>query len=187
MTARRPTTARSTRKRTANSRAGRQDRTETENRELTDEERLALYRQNFYQSSLPDLPNLPGYHVCWLTTTNARDPIHGRMRLGYTPVRDSDIPGWEESSIKSGEFAGCIGVNEMVAFKLPMTLYESYMRETHHDQPLAEEEKLVTATKDKQQEMNALTRSPVIIEAESGQQELGVAPEPPSFAETLGE
>ena len=30
----------------------------------------------------------------------------------------------------------------MLAFKLPMSLYEKYMREAHHDAPLREEEKL---------------------------------------------
>jgi hypothetical protein len=37
---------------------------------------------------------------------------------------------------------GFIGVNEMLAFKLPISLYEKYMKEAHHDAPLREEEKL---------------------------------------------
>jgi hypothetical protein len=30
----------------------------------------------------------------------------------------------------------------MLAFKLPISLYEKYMKEAHHDAPLREEEKL---------------------------------------------
>jgi hypothetical protein len=33
-------------------------------------------------------------------------------------------------------------VNEMLAFKLPMSLYQRYMKEAHHDAPLREENKL---------------------------------------------
>ena len=122
-----------------------EDRSVTQDRELSDDERVAEFRQQFFQSALPDLPHIPGYHVCWLTTENPRDPIHSRIRLGYEPIRESDIAGWEHASIKTGEWQGCIGVNEMVAFKLPLELYEQYMRINHHEQPLAEEEKLSAA------------------------------------------
>lgn len=119
-----------------------QDRAVTHDRELTEDDRLELFRQQFFQSSLPDLPKLPGWHLCWLTTTNPRDSIQGRMRLGYQPVKPEDVPGWEHATMKSGEWAGFIGVNEMLAFKLPMSLYEKFMKEAHHDAPLREEEKL---------------------------------------------
>lgn len=119
-----------------------QDRPATENREVTDEERLEMFRQQFFQSSLPDLPKIPGWHMCWLTTTNPRDSIQMRIRLGYQPVKPEDIPGWEHAALKTGDWTGFIGVNEMLAFKLPMSLYEKYMQEAHHDAPLREEEKL---------------------------------------------
>jgi hypothetical protein len=115
------------------------------NRSLADSKRLDMFRKQFFQSSLPDLPKIPGYHVCWLTTTNPRDPIHGRMRLGYTPIKSSEVPGYDTLRLTSGDHAGCIGVNEMVAFKLPLHLYNAYMREAHHDQPLHEERKLRVA------------------------------------------
>jgi hypothetical protein len=35
-----------------------------------------------------------------------------------------------------------VGVNEMLAFKLPMSLYQKFMQEAHHDAPLREENKL---------------------------------------------
>lgn len=118
------------------------DRPVAENRAISDDERVEMFRQQFFQSALPDLPPIPGWHMCWLTTTNPRDSIHVRMRLGYEPVKPEDIPGWEHVSVKTGEYAGFIGVNEMLAFKLPMSLYEKYMREAHHDAPNREEEKL---------------------------------------------
>ena len=43
---------------------------------------------------------------------------------------------------KTGEYAGCIAVNEMIAAKLPESLYQRYMKEAHHDAPLREEDKL---------------------------------------------
>jgi len=118
------------------------DRAVTQSRELSDDERVEMFRQNFYQSSLPDLPKIPGWHCCWLTTTNPRDSIQSRIRLGYEPVKPEDVPGWEYVTIKTGEWQGLIGVNEMLAFKLPISLYERYMREAHHDAPQREEEKL---------------------------------------------
>ena len=43
---------------------------------------------------------------------------------------------------KTGEYAGCLAVNEMIAAKLPESLYQRYMQEAHYDAPLREEEKL---------------------------------------------
>ena len=118
------------------------DRAVTENRVISDDDRVTMFRQQFFQSSLPDLPKIPGWHMCWLTTTNPRDSIQMRIRLGYQPVKPEDIPGWEHAALKTGDWTGFIGVNEMLAFKLPMSLYEKYMQEAHHDAPLREEEKL---------------------------------------------
>jgi hypothetical protein len=119
-----------------------EDRAVTENREISDEQRVEMFRQQFFQSSLPDLPTIPGWHMCWLTTTNPRDSIQTRIRLGYEPVKPEDVPGWEYATLKTGDWNGFIGVNEMLAFKLPISLYEKYMREAHHDAPMREEEKL---------------------------------------------
>lgn len=124
------------------------DREVVEDRELTEAERLDMFRSSFFNSALPNLPRISGYHLCWLTTTNPRDPIHARLRLGYELVKASDIPGWEHSSLKTGEWTGCVGVNEMLAAKLPLNLYEQYMKEVHYTQPLYEEEKLNAATDD---------------------------------------
>lgn len=119
-----------------------QERTVTERREITEDDRLEMFRQQLFNDALPDLPEIPGYHLCWLTTTNPRDSIHRRMQLGYEPVRPEEVPGMEYASLKTGEYAGLIGVNEMVAFKLPMSLYQKFMQEAHYDAPLREEEAL---------------------------------------------
>jgi hypothetical protein len=132
-----------------------EDRAVTENREVTEDERLQMFRQQFFQSSLPDLPKIPGWHTCWLTTTNPRDSIHMRMRLGYEAVKPEDIPGWEYATIKTGDWQGFIGVNEMLAFKLPLSLYEKYMQEAHHDAPLREEEKLTDTAEFLEQQARA--------------------------------
>lgn len=124
-----------------------EDRASTQNRAISDDERVEMFRQQFHQSSLPDLPKLDGWHLCWLTTTNPRDSIQMRIRLGYEPVKPEDVPGWEYATLKTGDWQGFIGVNEMLAFKLPISLYEKYMREAHHDAPMREEEKL-TDTQD---------------------------------------
>jgi hypothetical protein len=119
-----------------------EDRQVSENREVTDDDRLEMFRMQMHNDALPDLPDIPGYHVCWLTTTNSRDPIQRRMRIGYEPIKAEDVPGMEFSSVKTGEWSGVIGVNEMLAFKLPMSLYQKFMQEAHHDAPLREENKL---------------------------------------------
>lgn len=118
------------------------DRPVTQRRDVSDNDRLEMFRQQLFNDALPDLPEIPGFHLCWLTTTNPRDSIHRRMQLGYEPVRPEEVPGMEYASVKTGEWSGFIGVNEMLAFKLPMTLYQAFMQEAHHDAPLREEEKL---------------------------------------------
>lgn len=116
------------------------DRAVTESREFTDADRLQMLRDRLSNSSLPDLPKISGYHNIWLTTTNSKDTIQSRIRQGYEPITPADIPGWDHAFAKSGETAGLVTVNEMVAFKLPMHLYEMFMKEVHHDEPMRQEE-----------------------------------------------
>ncbi len=119
-----------------------QEREVTEDREITEAERLEFFRESLQQSVLPDLPRLDGYHVCWLSTTHQRDTIAYRMRLGYTLIRVSELPGWGGGSIKEGDLQGVVSVNEMVAAKIPMRLYNLMMQHVHHTLPLEEEGKL---------------------------------------------
>lgn len=121
---------------------GSEDRKVTEDRVLTDDVRLQMFQQQLYNDALPDLPkNDPDWHYIWLTTTNPRDTIHQRMRLGYELVKAEDVPGFGSSvTIKTGDYAGCIGVNEMVAARLPMSLYQGFMKIAHHDRPQEQED-----------------------------------------------
>ena len=126
------------------SRAGRDesDRPNTENRQVIDADRLEMFRRSFAAEKLPSLPPIPGYHTCWLTTTNNADPLFRRLAWGYELLKPSECPGLKTCEIKTGEYAGCIGTGEMLAAKLPLELYEMYMTEVHYTQPLAEEGKL---------------------------------------------
>lgn len=151
----------------------------TEERELTDEERLELFMDAQYQSVLPDLPKLPGFHVCYLTTTNARDSIQNRLRLGYKLIRVEECPGWEGIAVQSGDYAGVIGVNEMVAAKLPMRLYNLYMKQAHHLAPLAEEMKLRAQTRGVEDALRAAGSA--IMEEGDGTANIVQQAEPPEF------
>ena len=106
---------------------------------MTTAERQQLIRSEFQQEALPSAPAIPGFHTCWLSTTSSYDPIHKRMRMGYTPVSADDVPGMEASRMKSGEFAGMITCNEMALFKIPTEVYLEIMNEFHHNIPMESE------------------------------------------------
>lgn len=161
----------------------------TQNRKLTDAERLAEFRKSFYNSVLPDLPVIPGFHTCWLTTTNPRDSLAARARLGYEPIRSEEVPGWEFVTLKTGDYAGCIGVNEMIACKVPLELYEAYMYEAHHTQPLQEEQKLsVDYIENLKEQVASQAKSGdrgIEVDYEKANAELGEDRNVPSFEENL--
>lgn len=119
-----------------------EDRDHTEDREMSEDERFEMFMASQYQSVLPDLPRKPGYHTCWLTTSNPRDTIQARIRMGYRLIRVEDCPGWEGVGLKTGDYSGIIGVNEMVAAEIPERLYQRMMAQVHHVMPLSEEEKI---------------------------------------------
>lgn len=120
-----------------------ENREATQNREISDEERIAEFRAKFMESVLPTLPTPPGMHPFWASTTHQQQTIASLIRMGYKPMKKSDIPGWDlATSIDTGEYAGCVGMKEMIAFMLPMVLYQEYMKINHHERPLQEEEKL---------------------------------------------
>lgn len=169
----------------------RDDRNRSEDsRTLDDQERLDEFRMSLYQSILPNLPKIKGYHVCWLTTTNQGDSIPSRMRLGYVPIRPSEVPGFESMSIKSAAYGDVIAVNEMLAFKLPLHLYQMYMKEAHHDQPLEQEEKLEEAVEVMREAMAKKAkggRKRIRIEVEEGMEDVVTDRRVPRFAEATGE
>lgn len=158
-------------------------------RTLDDQERLDEFRNSLFQTVLPNLPKIKGYHVIWLTTTNPADSIPARMRLGYVPIKPSEVPGFESLSLKTGEYVGCIGVNEMVAFKLPLRLYQMYMAEAHHHQPLAEEQKLNDAHDAIEEQMRSSVKrgKKVRIEYEEGSEDYVEDRPAPKFRRLHGE
>jgi hypothetical protein len=65
-----------------------------------------------------------------------------RMRMGYEPVRSDEVPGFEHYKMKSGEYEGQVGCNEMLLFKISKALYQEMMTYFHHEKPLEEEQML---------------------------------------------
>lgn len=117
-------------------------RTQKDGTVMTTEERRRLLRSEWNQEVLPTPPANPGWHYCWLSTTNSADPIYKRMQKGYEPVKASEIPGFNQFKADAGEFEGCIACNEMILFKLPEELYQDYMSYLHYELPNEEEELL---------------------------------------------
>lgn len=126
----------------AEPRAPREERSRpvSEERTITDQERLDLLRMSYFSDQLPVMPPMPGFHTCWLTTTNPRDTVAMRLRLGYELVKASEITGFAELAINEGAYKGCVMVNEMILSKLPNRLYQMFMAEVHHTQPYQQEE-----------------------------------------------
>lgn len=92
-------------------------------------------RDRWQHNVLPNPPQIPGYRTIWLSTTNQQDSIARRMQLGYQFVKPDDLPGFELAAMKTGEYVGCIGINEMILCKLPEELWNIYMEELHHVAP----------------------------------------------------
>jgi hypothetical protein len=114
-------------------------RQDTDGTVATRSERRKQFLSEWQQNALPTPPEVPGFHLCWLSTTNSYDPIHKRIRLGYEPVKPSDVPGFDAYNLKGGEWKGFIGANEMILFKIPNEKYQDIMEELHYHQPLDEE------------------------------------------------
>lgn len=117
-------------------------RTAPEENFVSSEERRRMFRSEWLQEALPTPPEIPGFHLCWLSSTNQYDPIHKRMRLGYEPVKAEELPGFEHLKVKAGEHTGFVACNEMLLYKLPMDIYQELMYELHHRAPMEEQEKI---------------------------------------------
>lgn len=109
---------------------------------VSSEERRRMFRSEWIQESLPTPPTIPGFHTCWLSTTNGYDPIHKRLRMGYSPVTIEEVPGFENYRVKAGEHVGFIACNEMLLYKLPNDVYQDIMAELHHYAPQDEADKI---------------------------------------------
>ena len=106
------------------------------------QERRRMWSDEWTQSALPKVPEMPGWHLCWLSTTNSYDSIDKRIRLGYVPVRADELPGFENFKVKAGEDVGFIACNEMRLYKIPMDVYQDVMLQMHHERPMEEADKI---------------------------------------------
>lgn len=107
---------------------------------LSDLEMENLIRDEFEQNELPQPPAIPGWHLCWLTTMSQYDTVQKRQRIGYQPVRRSEMPNFDPSNGQElARFEGFVTCNEMVLFKIEEARYQALMRYFHHKKPLEEE------------------------------------------------
>jgi hypothetical protein len=124
--------------------------------DISKRERLEAFRDKWANNALPDIPEnaIPGFHLCWLSTTNNYDSIDKRMALGYEPVKAGELgKGFEAlGKMSSGKFEGCVSCNEMVLFKLPEEIYQEVMRMMHLEDPLEHQRNITSAVRGTAQE-----------------------------------
>jgi len=133
---------------------------------ISTQERRKMWSEEWTQSALPKLPNMDGWHLCWLSTTNSYDSIDKRIRLGYVPVKSEELPGYENYRVKAGEHVGYISCNEMLLFKLPMDVYQDHMLYHHHELPREEAEKVRVQLESLQGQRDSNGRKLVDVEGE---------------------
>jgi hypothetical protein len=159
------------------------ERAATANRVLTDAERRDAYRRSFFNDRLPDLPAIDGYHVCWLSKNNPSDPIYARFRMGYELIKLEELPGWEHAAQVAGDYPGCITVNEMLAAKIPLGLFQDYMAISGHEQPLEQAGAINAKAIEHAQQMSAKSH----LDVEEGNRQMAVDPGVPDFTRMYGE
>lgn len=122
-----------------------------EDQSVMSDERRKMWKDEWTQSALPNVPEIPGWHLCWLSTTNSYDSIDKRIRLGYVPVKAEELPGMENNRVKAGEHVGFIACNEMLLYKIPNEIYQDVMAHFHHEAPLEEANKIRVQAESMQQ------------------------------------
>lgn len=154
-------------------------RTSSDGGSLTAEERRKLLRRDWVQEVLPSPPPIPGFHMCWLSTTNSTDPIYKRIQHGYQPVKATEVPGFgSHYKVTEGEFEGCVQCNEMLLFKIPVQTYNDLMTIYHHDIPMEQEESIRERVEGGQQYDSA---GRALASVEGGFSNLGRRTANPSF------
>jgi len=156
-------------------------RTQSDGTAFSLEERRKMIRNEWKQEVLPTPTPIPGFHLCWLSTNSKVDPIHNRMRLGYTPVKASEVYGMDKFSMKDGEWSGFISCNEMVLFKIEEEMYQSIMAEFHHHMPMEYEVGMRERIEEQNEQEDSNGRKLGRIEGD-GFEELGRAKRVPIFS-----
>ena len=130
------------------------------------QEHRKMWSEEWTQSALPKLPEIDGWHLCWLSTTNSYDSIDKKIRQGYVPVKSEELPGYDNYRVKAGEHVGYISCNEMLLFKLPMDIFQDIMLYQHHEKPREEAEKIRVQLESLQGQRDSSGRSLVNVEGE---------------------
>lgn len=133
---------------------------------ISSQERRKAWSEGMMQSALPKLPDIDGWHLCWLSTTNSYDSIDKRIGQGYVPVKADEFPDFDRYRVKEGEHVGHISCNEMLLFKLPMDIYQDMMTYLHHDLPREEAEKVRIQAESLQGQRDSNGRSLFSVEGE---------------------
>jgi len=133
---------------------------------ISKQERRKMWSDEWTQSALPKVPEIQGWHLCWLSTTNGYDSIDKRMRLGYVPVKADELPGFDNYRVKAGEDIGFIACNEMRLYKLPMEVYQEVMTQMHHEAPMEEADKVQVQIEQLQGNRDSSGRSLGSVEGE---------------------
>lgn len=113
---------------------------------MTDEQRLAAFRESFAQGKLPNLPTRDGWHRCWVSMMHQEDTPFQRQRIGYRFVRPEEVPEFDINLYPAAgntvRMTDRIQVQEMVAMEIPNHLYAEYMRINHVERPDLEADKI---------------------------------------------
>lgn len=127
-----------------------------------------LVASEFDQTALPNAPMIPGHHLVWLTTQSKYDTLQKRERLGYRPVRQSEVPGFDASNgVDVASKDGNVTCNEMILYKIREDMYQAIMRHFHHKRPMDEEAGIVDSIKAReQQERDSAGKSLARVEGE---------------------
>lgn len=143
--------------------------TERETSGLTSDDDYEKFLEGeFTQTALPNPPQLKGQHLVWLTTASQYDSIQKRQRLGYTAVRQSEMPGFDASNGQSlAGYDGHVTCNEMVLFKIDEKKYQMMMGLFHHKKPLEEEEGIVGKFNSSGERLNDNADGVAAMEAEA--------------------
>jgi len=127
----------------------RQDAERQDLANVSDDEIEQMLKDEYENNSLAAPPAMPGFHLCWLTTTSQYDTTQKRSRLGYVPVMRSELPGFDPSMGQSiVNYEGMINCNELVLHKIPMRRYQVMMNLFHHKQPLESEKAILASIKE---------------------------------------
>ena len=115
---------------------------------ISDDDFEKIIASEFEQTALPSPPAIPGWHLCWLTTTSQYDSIQKRQRLGYIPVRRDEMKNFDPSNgQKLANYESAITCNEMVLFKIEEGRFQAIMKYFHHRKPMEEEAGVLSSLK----------------------------------------